>query len=348
MTGQENECSAFIIAEIGQASDGSLGILHSYIDALSKTGVDAVKFQTHVANAESSLLEPFRINFSYEDATRQDYWRRMEFSAYQWLEIKKHCESVGLEFLSTPTCVSAFELLENIGVNRYKIGSGDTTNNLLLHKVAETGRQVILSSGLSAYVEIDDAIDVVKKTGNNNLVIMQCTSEYPVTPEKIGLNLINEFCDKYEYPIGLSDHSGTIYPSLAAVALGATYIETHVVFDRRMFGPDSTSSLTINETKSMVEGIRIIEKSLHSKYSKEPSADSDHMRGIFGKSLSVRRDMAAGEKITIDDLETKKPAGEGVSAQDYEKVIGSRLLKNMSKWDFIRYQDIQSDINADL
>jgi N,N'-diacetyllegionaminate synthase len=347
MTGRDNERSTFVIAEVGQASDGSLGILHSYIDALSKTGVDAVKFQTHIANAGSSPLEPFRINFSYEDATRQDYWHRMEFTADQWLEIKKHCESVGLEFLSTPTCVSALELLEKIGVNRYKIGSGDTTNSLLLHKVSETGKQIILSSGLSTYFEIDAAIDIVKNTGNNNIVIMQCTSEYPVPPEKTGLNLINEFCNKYEHPIGLSDHSGTIYPSLAAVALGATYIETHVVFDRRMFGPDSTSSLTIDEMKLMVDGVRVIEKSLHSNYSKERSADVDRMRSMFGKSLSLRRDMAIGEIITINDLETKKPAGEGVPAQDYEKVIGSQLLKELNKWDFLKYQDIQLDNNTD-
>jgi len=345
MTGQDNERGAFIIAEVGQASDGSLGILHSYIDALSKTGVDAIKFQTHIANAESSPLEPFRINFSYEDDTRQAYWRRMEFTAEQWLEIKSHCETVGLEFLSTPTCVTALELLETLGVNRYKIGSGDVANHLLLHKVAETGRQMIISSGLSTHVDIDAAINIANSTGNNNLVIMQCTSEYPVPPENTGLNLINDFCDKYKYPIGLSDHSGTIYPSIAAVALGATYIETHVVFDRRMFGPDSASSLTIDETILMVDGIRFIETSLQSKYSKSPSADSDRMRDIFGKSLSVRRDMIVGETITINDLETTKPTGEGVSAQDYEKVIGRQLLKSLNKWEFLTYDHIETNKN---
>jgi N,N'-diacetyllegionaminate synthase len=345
---KDQETATFVIAEVGQAHDGSLGVLHSYIDAVSETGVDAIKFQTHVADAGSSPLESFRINFSYEDLTRQDYWRRMEFTAEQWSEIKKHCESVGLEFMSTPTCVSALNILEKIGVKRYKIGSGDTTNNLLLHKVAETKKQVIISSGLSSYDEIDSAIDIIKKSGNDNIVIMQCTSEYPVPPERVGLNLINEFRNKYKYPIGLSDHSGLIYPSLAAVTLGAAYIETHVVFDRTMFGPDSASSLTISEFKSMVEGIRVIEKSLCSEFSKESSEGSDRMRRIFGKSLSVNRNMIVGEEVKINDLETKKPAGEGVSAQDYEKIIGRRLVKNLKKWDFIKNDDVLYDKNENI
>lgn len=341
MKGFKKRNSTFIIAEVGQAHDGSLGILHSYIDALSKTGVDAVKFQTHIADAGSSPSESFRTNFSYEDVTRQDYWRRMEFTANQWLEIKKHCESVGLEFMSTPTCVSAFELLENIGVKRYKIGSGDIANSLLLYKAAQTGKQIILSSGLCTYAELDTAVDVIQDASNNNIVIMQCTSEYPSPPEKTGLNLIDEFCDKYKFPIGLSDHSGTIYPSLAAVALGASYIETHVVFDRRMFGPDSYSSLTMDEIKSMVTGIRIIEKSLFSNYSKERSSNVDHMLNLFGKSLSVRRAMRLGEVITIDDLETKKPAQQGIPAHDYKKVVGKKLLNDLEQWDFLKYENIE-------
>lgn len=330
----------FIIAEVGQAADGSLGILHSYIDALSTTGVDAVKFQTHVADAGSSPLEPFRVNFSYEDETRQDYWRRMEFLPDQWLEIKNHCEAVGLEFLSTPTCIEALELLDNIGVERYKIGSGDINNLLLLHRAALTQKQIIISSGLGSYDEIDLAVDVVTKAGNNDIVIMQCTSEYPVPTERIGLNLIGDFVSKYEHPIGLSDHSGTVYPSLAAAALGATFIETHVVFDKRMFGPDSTSSLTIEETKIMVDGVRLIEESLNSNFQKEDLVDLDRMRQMFGKSLAVRRDMLAGEKLQIEDLETKKPAGMGISAADYENVIGRHLVKDLSKWDFIQSLDI--------
>ena len=137
-----------IIADIGQAHEGSVGMAHSYIDALADTGVDIVKFQTHIAEAESSLEEPFRVNFSYEDETRYDYWKRMEFTLEQWNGLKKHCDDVDLEFMSTPSCLSAVDLLEKVGVKRYKIGSGDLTNKLLLKKIAQTGKPTFISSGI--------------------------------------------------------------------------------------------------------------------------------------------------------------------------------------------------------
>ncbi len=144
----------FIIAEIAQAHDGSLGIAHSFIDALKDTGVDAVKFQVHIAEAESSIYEPFRVKFSYEDATRYDYWKRMEFEPYQWSGLKKHCEECGLEFMASVFSNAAVDLLEKLGVKRYKIGSGEVSNLLLLDKIAYTGKPVILSSGMSSYEEL--------------------------------------------------------------------------------------------------------------------------------------------------------------------------------------------------
>ena len=123
-----------IIAEIGQAHDGSLGFLHSYIDAVSKYNIDIIKFQTHIAEAESSIHEDFRVNFSYEDKSRYDYWKRMEFSLDQWIEIKKHCDDKNIEFMSSPFSLAAVNLLNKIGVNRFKIGSGEISNYLMINK----------------------------------------------------------------------------------------------------------------------------------------------------------------------------------------------------------------------
>ena len=128
-----NEKKILTIAEIGQAHDGSLGIAHSFIDALANSGVDIIKFQTHIAEAESSKNEDFRINFSFEDKNRFDYWKRMEFSKEQWIDLKNHCEQVGLEFMSTPCSIEAANLLNEIGVKRFKVGSGDVSNRLLLN-----------------------------------------------------------------------------------------------------------------------------------------------------------------------------------------------------------------------
>ena len=139
-----------IIAEIGQAHEGSLGIAHSYIDALVDAGIKVIKFQTHIAEAESSIYEPFRINFSYEDKCRFDYWRRMEFSEEEWNGLKSHCDRLGVEFLSSPFSLQAVELLERLDVKRYKVGSGEITNKLLLKRIAETKKPIILSTGMSS------------------------------------------------------------------------------------------------------------------------------------------------------------------------------------------------------
>ncbi len=329
----------YTIAEIGQAHDGSLGILHSYIDALSKTGVNAVKFQTHIAEAESSIHEPFRVNFSYVDKNRYDYWKRMSFSIKQWHEIKKHCHDVGLDFISSPFSLAAVDLLEDVNVDKYKIGSGEVNNLLLLDKISKTGKEVIISSGMSSYDELSKTVDFLKSR-SVKFSILQCCSKYPTNPDDWGLNLINDYKKKYNVKIGFSDHSGEIYSSLAAVSLGAEILEFHVVFDKMIFGPDSSSSLNIKQIKSLVKGANMIIRSLNKPLKKDISSFSK-MKVIFEKSLSVNKDLVKGSIIKLDDLETKKPKGFGIDADKYEEVVGKKVNKDLKKWDFINYSDIQ-------
>tara|TARA_B110000259_G_scaffold82655_1_gene96565 strand:+ start:3959 stop:4957 length:999 start_codon:yes stop_codon:yes gene_type:complete len=329
----------YIIAEIAQAHEGSLGLAHSYIDAIANTGVNAIKFQTHIAEAESSTKEPFRINFSYEDKSRYDYWKRMEFSKDEWIGLKKHVESKGLEFLSTPFSISAVELLEEIGITKYKIGSGETNNLLLLERVCKTGKPIILSSGMSSFEELDKSIDFIKKYGND-LSILQCTTKYPVSAEEVGLNVIPELTTRYKVPVGISDHSGTIYPSLAALILGGQICEVHAVFHKEMFGPDTSSSLSISQLKQMVIGIRFLEKASSTKVDKTINEQFSNQKKIFEKSLAVNKDLEAGHIIKFTDLESKKPSGLGISASDYQNVIGKTINKAMNKWDFLNEKDL--------
>lgn len=331
--------SVFIIAEIGQAHEGSLGILHSYIDALSSTGINAIKFQTHIAEAESSVFEPFRVKFSYEDDSRFDYWKRMEFTLTQWKDIKKHCDDVGLEFISSPFSNMAVDLLEEVGVQKYKIGSGEVSNYLMLEKIAKTGKDIILSSGMSNFAELDETINFLKPF-KNKLSVLQCTTKYPTNAEDIGLNVINELRERYRLPVGLSDHSGTIYPSLAAISLGASILEFHVVFDKKMFGPDSQSSLTILEIKQLTEGIRFIEKSLENPIDKNDHNKFKDLKHIFEKSLAINRDMREGDVIMFEDLEAKKPSGYGIPAKEYRNVLGRKIIRDMQKWDFLHMKDL--------
>ncbi|MCI5059232.1 MAG: N-acetylneuraminate synthase family protein [Flavobacteriales bacterium] len=328
-----------IIAEIGQAHEGSLGILHSYIDAIATTGANAIKFQTHIAEAESSPLEPFRVKFSLEDDTRYDYWNRMEFTKDQWMGIKRHCDDVNLEFLSSPFSIKAVDLLEEVGVKRYKIGSGEVSNLLLLDRIADTGKPVILSSGLSDWDEIEQSIAFLQNK-NIDVSLVQCTTSYPTTPEKWGLNVISEMKKRFDIPIGFSDHSGTPYACPAAICLGASIIEFHAVFDKRMFGPDATSSLTIDEITEMVKAIRMIQKSFENPMNKEVKGNTSELKRIFGKSLALNRDLAAGETIKKEYLESKKPAGEGIDSAEFERVIGKTLKTNKSKWSFLNDVDL--------
>jgi len=329
-----------IIAEIAQAHDGSLGILHSYIDAIAGTGVDAVKFQTHIADAESSSYEPFRIKFSYEDKTRVDYWRRMEFTLEQWKEIKQHCDEKKLEFISSPFSNAAVDLLETIGVKRYKIGSGEINNHLLLKKVVLTGKPVIISSGLSNLYELDAAVDLFKEHGAD-ISLLQCVSAYPSQPEEWGLNMISEFKRRYQIKTGFSDHSGDIYACLAAASLGAEIFEFHVVFHKAMFGPDTKASISIDEVKKLTEGIKQIQSALINPSKKEHTNNILSLKNMFEKSLAVNRFLPAGTIINFEHLEAKKPKGHGIDASIYQTIIGKRLMTDKQCWDFLRSEDLQ-------
>lgn len=329
----------FIIAEIAQAHEGSLGIAHSYIDALAKAGVDAVKFQTHIAEAESSVFESFRVNFSYEDATRMEYWKRMEFTPEQWKGLKEHCDQVGVEFMSSPFSCAAVELLEEIGVLRYKIGSGELNNYLMLQKIAATGKPIILSSGMSDYEELEQTINFLSPYGNE-LSLLQCTTAYPTVASQWGLNEIQKLKNKFQIPIGFSDHSAGIVAPLAAVAMGASILEFHVVFNKEMFGPDAKASLTIEETKELVNGVRSIEESIHSDYSKQDVRTFNDLKIMFGKSLSVNKDLKKGSVLSITDLESKKPGNKGISAKEFRNVIGKELLVELKQWDFLIPENI--------
>lgn len=329
-----------LIAEIGQAHDGSLGILHSYIDALADCGIQIIKFQMHIAHAESSVYEPFRIAFSYEDQTRMDYWKRMEFSFEQWQEIKSHCEKRQIEFLATPFSIAAVEQLEKLNVQRYKIGSGDVNNLLLLETVALTGKPILLSSGMSDWKELDSAIECIQTKGNH-LSIMQCTTAYPCEPEQWGLSNIAEIKSRYQLPVGYSDHSGTVHAGIAARALGAEIIEVHVCFDRRMFGPDSKASLQMDEVKELKRGIQLLDRAALGNNLKDNSQSFQELKLIFGKSLASNKKLNAGHILKREDLETKKPMGKGIPADEYVSLLGKRLIKELDAYEFINWSDVE-------
>jgi N-acetylneuraminate synthase len=329
-----------ILVEVAQAHDGSLGMAHAFIEAIANTGADAVKFQTHIAAAESTPEEPWRIDFSPQDASRYDYWKRMEFSEEQWRGLKRHADERGLEFLSSPFSFEAVELLNRVGVAAWKVPSGETANTPMLDQMIATGLPIILSTGMSTLKEIDDAVDQIKAS-EVPLVVLQCTTAYPCPPEKVGLNLISLFRELYGCAVGLSDHSGTIYPGLATATLGIQVLEVHVTFSREMFGPDVAASITTTELGQLVEGIRFIEKMVANPVDKEAMAqDAKELRATFTKSIVARRNLSAGTVLSEADLTLKKP-GTGMPATRLPNVIGRQLKRSVSEDALISEDDLE-------
>lgn len=328
-----------IIAEVAQAHDGSLGFAHAYIDALARTGADAVKFQTHIAVAESTPAEPWRVKFSRQDATRYDYWRRMEFSEEHWHGLKQHADEQGLLFLSSPFSLPAVELLDRVGVAAWKVASGEVDNEAMLERMARTRLPIIISTGMSSLAEIDQAVARVKSQGLP-LGLLQCTTAYPCQPEKVGLNLLSEFRERYGCAVGLSDHSGTVFPGLAAAALGCDIVEVHVTLSREMFGPDVPASVTTAELTQLVQGIRFIERMRANPVDKDAAArEMFPMRRLFTKSLVARSELREGTVLHEEHLIAKKP-GTGIPASRINEILGRRLRRHLHADEMLTEADV--------
>jgi N,N'-diacetyllegionaminate synthase len=331
---------ALVIGEVALSHDGSLGLAHAFVDAIAAAGADAVKFQTHIAAAESTPAEPFRVKFSKQDASRYDYWKRMEFSEDQWRGLAEHCRERGVLFISSPFSIEAIELLERVGQPIWKIASGEVSNTQLLDRVLDTGAPVLLSSGMSQLAETDAAVARVTAHGRK-VGVLQCTTAYPCPPERIGLNLLSVYRERYGCWVGLSDHSGTIYPGLAAAALGLDILEVHVAMSREMFGPDVVASVTTSELRQLVDGIRFVERMQANPVDKDASArDTEPLRRLFTRSVVVRRALPRGAVLERGDLAIKKP-GTGLSPERLGEVVGKKLSRAVAEDHVLTADDVE-------
>jgi N-acetylneuraminate synthase len=331
---------SLIIGEVGLAHDGSLGYAHAFVDEVARAGADAVKFQTHIASAESTPAEPFRVKFSKQDATRYEYWKRMEFTEEQWLGLARHARERNLLFLSSPFSIEAVDLLERIGTPMWKVASGEVGNLPLLDRMIATGKPIILSSGMSDLAELDRSAARVQ-TASLPLAVLQCTTAYPCPPERIGLNLVTFFRDRYRCFVGLSDHSGTIYPGLANATIGGDVLEVHVTMSRGMFGPDVPASVTMEELRLLVAGVRFIETMRANPVEKDAVArDMAPLRAIFTKSVVARVPLPKGTIIDADHLAAKKP-GTGIPADRQRELVGRRLRRAIAADEQLRPEDLE-------
>lgn len=308
-----------VIAEVGSVHDGSFGNALHLIQCAAELGADVVKFQTHIADAETLPDAPSPAYFKSEN--RFDYFNRTSFSLEQLKALDAHCRRHRIEFMSSPFSEEAVHLLEAVDVSRYKIGSGEITNLPMLEAVARTRKPVLISSGMSTWEELDQAVQTILRH-HSCLTILQCTSEYPCPYEDVGLNLMVEMKRRYNLPVGLSDHTLTNYASFAAVTLGASVIERHFTFSRSMYGSDARHSLEPGEFADLVRGIRAITTCLTSKPEKDIVAERLRpMKRIFEKSIVSTVPIPAGATLIPSMLALKKP-GTGLPPSKLSGLLG--------------------------
>ena len=331
-----NNQSLIIIAEIGSIHDGSIGNALKAVEAAAACGADVVKFQTHIAEAETLADAPMPPYFKGE--SRMDYLRRTAFSLPQWKQLAQHCGEHGVRFLSSPFSLEAVYLLEEVGVELYKIPSGEVSNLPLLERVAATGKTVYLSSGMSDWAELDRAVEVLRKGGP--LVVMQCSSAYPCAPERVGLNVMLEMQQRYGLPVGLSDHSLGYAACISAAALGATVVEKHFTFSRLMYGSDARHSMEPDEFKAFCSHVKESAIIRANPVDKNDLQDYRDMKRIFEKSVVTARAVQARQSLQFADLAFKKP-GDGIPAARYTELLGRQVRHALTPDHKITWEDLK-------
>lgn len=335
--GQGYPC--FIIAEAGVNHNGSLRIAKELIDAAVLAGVDAVKFQTFNTDQIVSRSAPkaeYQIDKTAEGESQLEMLQRLELSEADHEQLEVYCHEKRIIFLSTPFDKDSVDLLERLNIPAFKIGSGELTNYSLLKYISEKGKPMILSTGMSDLKEVGDAVDIIHQSGNDQLVLLHCVSNYPADPSDVNLRAMQTMRDAFRLPVGYSDHTLGIEIPLAAVALGACVIEKHFTLDRDMPGPDHQASITPVELKDMVLGVRKVEQSLgHGR--KEPSVRESSTAAVARRSLVAAEDITKGTIIKEKHIKIMRP-GTGLPPRMFAEVIGKKADMNIDAGSLIRLE----------
>ncbi len=322
-----------IIAEIGVNHNGSLNIAKELIRKAKLAGADIVKFQTYITDdlvIEDTKLAKYQKK-NNRVKNQNDLLKKYELSFNDFILIKNFCKKQKIEFLSSAFDNKSLDFLLKLKPKRIKVPSGEITNFFLLDKIAKTKKSVIISTGMSNYKEISEAISILKK---NKITIMHCNSSYPTIPTDVNLNMIKTLKNKYKVDIGFSDHSLGYDAVIGAVALGATIIEKHFTFDKKAIGPDHSVSLNFTELKNMVKSIRNIEQMMGSTKKIINSNELDNIK-IVRKSIVAKYQIKKGEKFTLNNLTAKRP-GTGISPMKIKNILGKKSKKNYLKNEIIK------------
>jgi len=326
----------FIIAEAGVNHNGKLELAKKLVDKAKEAGVDCIKFQTFksencvTSNAEKAA---YQIQQTGAGESQLEMLRKLELSFDDFIELKNYCEMQKITFLSTPFDLESIDFLANLGMEFWKIPSGEITNLPYLIKIAKTHKPVIMSTGMSNLDEIQEAFNLLQENGSGEITLLHCTTEYPAPYEDVNLRAMLTLKEKFNTPVGYSDHTIGIEVPVAAVTLGATVIEKHFTLDRNMEGPDHKASLEPHELKAIVSAIRNVELAMGDGV-KKPTPSEKKNIAVARKSIVASRNIKKGEVFTEDNLTTKRP-GNGISPMRWYEVLGQRAVRDFKEDELI-------------
>lgn len=328
--------SVYIIAEAGVNHNGDINIAKKMIEEAKAFGADCIKFQTFISNnlvSKNAKKAEYQKNNTLSNNSQLDMLKELELSYMQFEELKNYCYTLGIEFLSTPFDLDSISFLHNIGMNKWKIPSGDITNLPYLEKIAQYNEPIILSTGMATIGEISKSINLIRKFNNNNLTLLHCTTEYPAPYDEINLRVLGTLSEKYNVDVGYSDHSMGIEVSIAAVALGAKIIEKHFTLNNKMNGPDHKASLEPKEFKFLVDSIRNVEKALGSNQ-KQPTKSELKNKLVARKSIIAKKNIKKGDVFSNSNITVKRP-GFGISPMKWYDIIGCKAKKDFEEDELI-------------
>lgn len=330
-----------IIAEAGVNHNGDVELAKRLVDVAATSGADAIKFQTFKAEECTTAIAKkaqYQMENTQGEENQFDMIKKLELNYEAFLEIKNYCDMQNVEFISTPDGLESLEYLVKLQVGRIKIGSTEVTNYPFLQAIAKKQKPIILSTGMSTLGEVETAVQQLLKTGNHEIMLMHCTTDYPTTLEDVNLRAMVTMREAFKLPVGLSDHTLTNEAAIAAVALGAVVIEKHITLDKTLEGPDHKASMEPEEFKKYVQAIRNTEKLLGDGI-KRPTSREQTMMTEVRRSMVAAVDLPKGTKLQEHMLTFKRP-GWGIAPKFIDIVIGSTIKKDIEKDELIQWQDI--------
>ena len=314
----------FVIAEAGVNHNGDIKIAKQLIDAASAAKADAVKFQTFKTEnlvCKTAKKAEYQLEITDKSETQFEMLKKLELTEQMHKELMQYCDKKKIMFLSTPFDIESIKLLSDLGMQIFKIPSGEITNLPYLREIARQQKKVILSTGMSNLDEVKAAVDVLKNNESNDITLLHCNTQYPTPVSDVNLLAMVKMQEELGLPVGYSDHTQGIEIPIAAVALGATVIEKHFTLDKNMEGPDHKASLEPHELKQMVDGLRKIECALG--YGIKQVSESEKANvSVVRKSIVAAVNIKNGEKFTEKNLTTKRP-GNGISPMRWDEVVGT-------------------------